>query len=109
MSNGCTKVFTTVGQQTSGPGDYSPFDAVGVPAFQFIQDPLDYKTRSVHSNMDTYERLIPADLQQAAIVEATFVYNSAMRNEMMPRKPLPRPELFERQARPLAGVMPGVR
>ena len=100
---------TTVGQQTSGPGDYSPFDAVGVPAFQFIQDPLDYKTRSVHSNMDTYERLIPADLQQAAIVEATLVYNAAMRNEMMPRKPLPRPELFERQAKPLPGVMPGVQ
>ena len=69
------------------------FDAVGIPGFQFIQDPLDYGSRTHHSNMDTYERLQPDDLKQAATVEAIFVYNTAMRDQMLPRKPLPHPEL----------------
>ena len=73
------------------------FDAVGIPGFQFIQDPLDYESRTHHSNMDTYERLQPADLKQIAVVEAIFVYNAAMREQMMPRKPLPHPELLEQQ------------
>ena len=71
------------------------FDAVGIPGFQFIQDPLDYGSRTHHSNMDVYERLQPADLEQAAAVEAIFVYNAAMRDQMLPRKPLPHPELEE--------------
>jgi hypothetical protein len=78
---------------------------VGIPGFNFIQDPLDYKTRSNHSNMDTYERLIPADLQQAAIVEATFVYNTAMREQLLPRTAVPHPEMFGQN--PPASVMPG--
>ncbi|HKN72500.1 MAG TPA: hypothetical protein VJX30_15810, partial [Terriglobales bacterium] len=78
----------------------------GIPGFQFIQDGLDYESRTHHSNMDTYERLQPADLAQAATVEAIFVYNAAMRDQMLPRKPLPHPELEERRSAPLK-VMPG--
>ncbi|MGC1647131.1 MAG: peptidase M28, partial [Candidatus Sulfotelmatobacter sp.] len=61
-----------------------------------------------HSNMDTYERLQPDDLAQAAVVEAIFVYNTAMRDQMLPRKPLPHPELEEQRKAPLKNVMPGV-
>ena len=57
--------------------------------------------------MDTYERLQPEDLAQAAIVEAIFVYNTAMRDQMLPRKPLPHPELEEQSTAPLKNVMPG--
>ena len=98
---------TTISARQTGGTDHLPFDAVGIPGFQFIQDPLDYETVSAHSNMDTYERLRPADLAQAAVVEAIFVYNTAMRDQMMPRKPLPHPELYEQQKKPLQNVMPG--
>jgi hypothetical protein len=98
---------TTVSARYTGGTDHLPFDDVGIPGFQFIQDPLDYETLSAHTNMDTYERLKAADLQQAAVVEAIFVYNTAMRDQMMPRKPLPHPELYEEQRKPLSNVMPG--
>jgi carboxypeptidase Q len=98
---------TTVSARLTGSTDHMPFDEVGIPGFQFIQEPLDYETRSAHTNMDVYERLIPGDLQQAAVVEAIFVYNTAMRDQMMPRKPLPHPELYEQQRKPLNNVMPG--
>jgi hypothetical protein len=100
---------TTVSARLTGSTDHMPFDEVGIPAFQFIQEPLDYETRSVHTNMDVYERLIPGDLQQAAVVEAIFVYNTAMRDQMMPRKPLPHSELYEQQHKPLNNVMPGAQ
>jgi carboxypeptidase Q len=80
---------TTVTLRPSGSSDQDSFDRVGIPAFQFIQDPRDYETRSVHSNQDVYERLSPEDLKQAAVVEATFLYNAAMRDEMIPRKTMP--------------------
>jgi len=80
---------------------------VGVPGFQFIQDPLDYDSRTHHSNMDTFERLQPEDLAQAAMVEAIFVYNAAMRDQMLPRKPFPHPELQPQLQQPLKDVMPG--
>lgn len=83
-----------VTNSNTGSTDHISFDAVGIPGFQFIQDPLEYETRTHHSNMDTYDHLSIADLQQAAVIVAAFVYNSAMRNEMIPRKPLPRPEKF---------------
>jgi len=98
---------TTISARLTGSTDHMPFDEVGIPGFQFIQDPLDYETRSAHTNMDVYERLIPGDLEQAAVVEAIFVYNTAMRDQMMPRKPLPHPELYEQQRKPLNNVMPG--
>ncbi len=98
---------TAVSARYTGGTDHLPFDDVGIPGFQFIQDPLDYERLSAHTNMDTYERLKPADLQQAAVVEAIFVYNTAMRDQMMPRKPLPHPELYEERQKPLSNVMPG--
>ena len=68
---------------------------------------MDYETRTHHSNMDTYEHLQPTDLKQIAVVEAIFVYNAAMREQMIPRKPLPHPELLEQQTKPLTGLYPG--
>jgi carboxypeptidase Q len=99
---------TTLTMRNTGGTDHLSFDAVGIPGFQFIQDPLDYETRTHHSNMDTYERLQAEDLAQAATVEAIFVYNAAMRDQMLPRKPLPHPELQEQSSQPLKNVMPGV-
>ena len=98
---------TTITMRNTGGTDHLSFDAVGIPGFQFIQDELDYESRTHHSNQDVYERLQPADLKQAAVVEAIFVYNAAMRDQMMPRKPLPHPELRQQQTRPLPGVFPG--
>jgi carboxypeptidase Q len=97
---------TTITNQNTGGTDHLSFDAVGIPGFQFIQDPMDYDSRTHHSNMDTYERLQPADLKQIATVEAIFVYNAAMRDKMIPRKPLPHPELRDQQNRPLADLYP---
>jgi carboxypeptidase Q len=97
---------TTITARNTGGTDHESFDAVGIPGFQFIQDEMDYSSRTHHSNMDTYERLQPADLAQAATVEAIFVYNTAMRDQMLPRKPLPHPELEEQKGAPLK-VMPG--
>ncbi len=81
---------TTVSARNSGGSDQMSFDAVGLPAFSFIQDPLDYNTRVHHTNMDVYESVIEADLQQAAVVMASVVYHTAMRDERMPRKAMPR-------------------
>ena len=98
---------TTLTLRNTGGTDHEAFDAIGIPGFQFIQDPLDYETRTHHSNMDVYENLSPEDLAQAAVVEAIFVYNTAMRDQMLPRKPMPRPELEEQLRAPLKNVMPG--
>ena len=96
---------TTLTMQNTGGTDHLSFDAVGIPGFQFIQDPLDYETRTHHSNQDVYERLQPADLKQAATVEAIFVYNAAMRDQMLPRKPVPHPELRPQEA-PIRNLFP---
>jgi len=98
---------TTLTLRNTGGTDHEAFDAIGIPGFQFIQDPLDYESRTHHSNMDVYEELSPGDLAQAAVVEATFVYNAAMRDQMLPRKPLPHPELEEQLKAPLRNIMPG--
>jgi peptidase M28-like protein len=98
---------TTVTNRNTGGTDHLSFDAVGIPGFQFIQDDMDYESRTHHSNDDTVERLQPADLKQIATVEAIFVYNAAMRDKMLPRKPLPQPELEEQKRKPLEGIMPG--
>jgi hypothetical protein len=78
-------------RNTSGT-DHLAFVAVGLPGFQFIQDPMDYNTRTHHSNMDTYERIQPADAQQMAIIEAAFVYHAATRPDKFPRPDLPPPQ-----------------
>ncbi len=98
---------TTLTMRNTGGTDHEAFDAIGIPGFQFIQDPLDYGSRTHHSNMDTYERLQSEDLAQAATVEAIFVYNAAMRDQMLPRKQLPHPELEEQRTAPLSNIMPG--
>jgi carboxypeptidase Q len=98
---------STITMRNTGGTDHEAFDSVGIPGFQFIQDPLDYGSRTHHSNMDLYERLQPDDLAQAATVEAIFVYNAAVRDQMLPRKPLPHPELNEERNAPLKNVMPG--
>jgi carboxypeptidase Q len=85
---------STVTLHNTGSTDHLCFDGVGIPGFQFIQDPLDYETRTHHSNEDNYDHLKMDDLRQAAVIEAAFVYFAAMRPEMMPRKPLGKPEKF---------------
>jgi len=97
---------TTITMRNTGGTDHLSFDAVGIPGFQFIQDALDYESRTHHSNQDVVERLQPADLKQIATVEAIFVYNAAQRDQMMPRKPLPQPDQEEKRRAPL-DVFPG--
>jgi Zn-dependent M28 family amino/carboxypeptidase len=79
----------TVTIRETGGTDHRAFNAVGLPGFQFIQDPIEYNTRTWHTNMDTYERLLIPDLQQMAVIVASFVYLTAQRDEKLPRKPIP--------------------
>ncbi|MGD0986188.1 MAG: M20/M25/M40 family metallo-hydrolase [Candidatus Sulfotelmatobacter sp.] len=92
--------MTTLTMRNTGGTDHLSFDAVGIPGFQFIQDPIEYETRTHHSNMDVYDRLQPDDLKQAAVIVASFVYDAAMSDRMLPRKPIekglpPEPEKKE--------------
>jgi hypothetical protein len=80
--------FTTVTMRNTGSTDHISFDAIGIPGFQFIQDSVEYETRSHHSNMDVYDRAQRDDLIQASIIMASFLYNTASRDELLPRKPL---------------------
>ena len=77
--------------RNTGGTDHQSFDRVGLPGFQFIQDPMDYMTRTHHSNMDVYDRIQPADMEQMAVIEAAFLYNAATRPDKLPRKELPPP------------------
>ncbi len=77
--------------RNTGSTDHVSFDAVGIPAFQFIQDPMDYSSRTHHSNMDSYDRIQKADLTQQVAVLASFIYHTANRDQLLPRKPLPKP------------------
>ena len=86
----------TITINNTGGTDHLSFDRVGIPGFQFIQDEIEYDTRTHHSNMDTYDHLVPDDLKQAAIIVATFVYNTAQREEKMPRKELAPPTRNQR-------------
>lgn len=79
---------TTLTIRNTGGTDHLGFDAIGIPGFQFIQDPIEYRTRTHHTNMDTYERLVIDDLKQMAVIVASFVYNTAQREEKLPREPL---------------------
>ena len=81
----------TVTIRNTGGTDHLSFDAIGLPGFQFIQDPLDYPTRTHHTNMDVYDHIQESDLMQASVIMAAFVYQTAMRPEKIPRKPLPKP------------------
>jgi hypothetical protein len=79
--------MTTLTMRNTGSTDHISFDAVGIPGFQFIQDGLDYGLTH-HSNVDSYEHIRPEDLKQAATIIAGFVYDAAMCDEMIPRKPI---------------------
>jgi carboxypeptidase Q len=81
---------TTVTMRSTGGTDHVPFNSVGLPGFQFIQDAVEYFSRTWHTNMDVYERLQREDLMQASVIMAWFAYNTAMRDELLPRKPMPK-------------------
>jgi len=83
--------MTTLTIRNTGGTDHLSFNAVGLPGFQFIQDPIDYETRTHHSNMDVYERIQEPDMKQIATIVAAFVYMTANRPDMIPRKPMPQP------------------
>jgi hypothetical protein len=89
---------TTVTMRNTAQTDHISFDRVGLPGFQFIQEELDYMTRTHHSNMDSFEHVKREDAAQASVVMAWFVYNAAMRDQMLPRKPLPPEEKPEKTA-----------
>ena len=91
------KPFNNIGMSSltirdTGGTDHQSFDAVGLPGFQFIQDPVEYNTRTHHSTMDVYERIQEEDMRKNAVIVASFVYNAATRDTPLPRKPLPRPQ-----------------
>jgi carboxypeptidase Q len=78
----------TITIRNTGGTDHLAFDGIGLPGFQFIQDEIEYRTRTHHTNMDNYDRLEMDDLKQMATVVATIVYHTAQRDEMMPREPI---------------------
>ena len=84
---------TTITIRDTGGTDHLSFDAVGLPGFQFIQDPLDYGTVTHHSSMDTFDHAVPSDLMEASAIIATVVYQAANNPEMLPRKEPPHPRL----------------
>jgi carboxypeptidase Q len=94
--------MTTITERRTGSTDHVPFQQAGLPGFQFIQDPRDYDHRTHHTNLDTYEHLSEPDLKQAAVIEAIFLYNTAMRDEMLPRPKLP----LNGNDKPLEGLYP---
>jgi Zn-dependent M28 family amino/carboxypeptidase len=84
--------MTTLAIRSVGGTDHLSYNAVGLPGFQFIQDPLEYDSRTHHSNQDLYERIQADDMMRNAVIVATFAYNAATRDERLPRKPLPTPQ-----------------
>jgi hypothetical protein len=80
---------STLSLSNTGGTDHLSFDAVGLPGFQFIQDPVEYDTRTHHSNQDVFDRIQEDDMKQIAIIVAAFVYQTAMMDERFPRKPMP--------------------
>ena len=79
----------TLTLSNTGGTDHISFDAIGLPAFQFIQDPVDYFSRTHHSSADVFDRIQGEDLKQASTIMAAFIYRAAMMDEQFPRKPLP--------------------
>ncbi len=75
-------------RKTTGT-DHIPFNQIGLPGIQFIQDPINYMTRTHHTNMDLVDNLIESDLMHNALIVASVVYHVAMMDEKMPRKVMP--------------------
>ncbi|MFZ6871736.1 M20/M25/M40 family metallo-hydrolase [Undibacterium sp. Di27W] len=95
---------TTTTLRNTGSTDHVSFDRVGVPGFQFVQDDMDYFSRTHHSSMDLYDKVQKSDLTQASMILASFVAHAANRNEMLPRKPLPKdppPDEKKEDAKPV--------
>ncbi|AGA25343.1 M20/M25/M40 family metallo-hydrolase [Singulisphaera acidiphila] len=82
----------TLSPANTGGTDHLAFDSLGLPGFQFIQDPVEYSTRTHHSNQDVFDRIQADDMKQASVIMAAFVYNTAMQDEKLPRKPKPKRE-----------------
>ena len=82
--------MTTLSARGTGGTDHVSFDEIGLPGFQFIQDPIEYDTRTHHTNMDVYERIQAADLKQMAVIVASFAYMTANADQLLPRKLLPK-------------------
>jgi len=80
---------TTLSISNTGGTDHLAFDAIGLPGFQFIQDEIEYDTRTHHSNQDVFDRIQADDMKQASTIMAAFVYQTAMRDQKLPRKPAP--------------------
>lgn len=80
---------STLTSLSTGSTDHTSFEAIGLPAFQFIQDDIEYFTRTWHSTNDVYERAVEEDLKHSATIMAAFAYNAAMRDGLFPRKPIP--------------------
>ncbi len=97
---------STITNRIDVGSDHESFDSVGLPGFEFLQDELDYETRTHHSNLDTVDHLHKADLEQAAIVEAIFLWNTSQREAMMPRKPFPHPEQEKNKSAPIPNLFP---
>jgi hypothetical protein len=87
---------TTLTIRNTGGTDHQSFDGVGLPGFQFIQDVVEYDTRTHHSTADVYDRIQRGDVMQSAVIMASMVYHTAMRDEPLPRKPMPRPQPRQR-------------
>ena len=98
---GATVVVGATAPPTRQPGgtDHTSFTWIGLPGFGFLQDPMEYGTRTHHSNMDFYDRVQPGDVMQASAIMAWFVYNTATRPDMMPRVPMPAPTKQETASR----------
>jgi carboxypeptidase Q len=90
---------TVIALQNTEGTDHLPFDYIGIPGFQFVQDPLDYFPGLHHTNQDVYDHAVAEDLVQSAVVMAYFVYQTAMREEMLPRKALPIPVVMPGKAK----------
>ncbi len=79
---------STITSANTGGTDHLSFDAIGLPGFQFIQDPLEYG-RTYHTNFDVYERASEEDLKQSAIIMASFAFDAAMGDQKLPHIPIP--------------------
>jgi hypothetical protein len=79
---------TTLTISNTGGTDHLSFDRIGLPGFQFIQDEIEYSTRTHHSNQDNYDRIQADDMKQASVIMAAFAYQTAMMDEKLPRKPM---------------------
>jgi carboxypeptidase Q len=83
---------TTLTIYNTGGTDHQSFDGIGLPGFQFIQDEIEYETRTHHSNQDVFDRIQADDMKQASVIMAAFVYNAATIDQKLPRKPAPSSE-----------------